>query len=222
MTTSAGPDRAAPESIGRRQPAGTVPTQRQQQDDATRIDGSGPRTPCDSEMTAILPDTFAVPKPVDVPVAEELESRPAGSARRSAVLQVKHISPWSAFKLALVLGLGVLVLWMVALVVLYVVLRNAGLVDRLNDTYHELIKGSGDHVGDLTGLGGVLAVGGVVGIANTLLFALLATMLSFVYNFCAELVGGIDLTLSERKASRSTATARAGGGPRTGQPVARR
>ena len=38
----------------------------------------------------------------------------------------------------------------------------------------------------------------VVGAVNIVLFTALATIGAFVYNICADLVGGIEVTLAER------------------------
>jgi transmembrane protein DUF3566 len=44
----------------------------------------------------------------------------------------------------------------------------------------------------------VLGSAAVVGAINIVLFTALATVGAFVYNLCSDLVGGIELTLSER------------------------
>jgi hypothetical protein len=38
----------------------------------------------------------------------------------------------------------------------------------------------------------------LIGAVNVVLFTALATLGAFIYNVCADLVGGIELTLAER------------------------
>ena len=46
--------------------------------------------------------------------------------------------------------------------------------------------------------GRVFGIAAVVGAVNSLLFAVAVTVGAFVYNVSADLVGGIEVTLSER------------------------
>jgi hypothetical protein len=45
---------------------------------------------------------------------------------------------------------------------------------------------------------GVIGTAAVLGALNVLLFTSLATLGAFIYNVCADLVGGIEVTLAER------------------------
>ncbi|HWB35011.1 MAG TPA: DUF3566 domain-containing protein, partial [Rugosimonospora sp.] len=44
----------------------------------------------------------------------------------------------------------------------------------------------------------VIGTAGVIGLVNVVLFTALATLGAFIYNVCADLVGGIEVTLSEK------------------------
>ena len=45
---------------------------------------------------------------------------------------------------------------------------------------------------------GVIGTSMLVGAVNVVLFTALATLGAFIYNVCADLVGGVELTLAER------------------------
>ena len=46
---------------------------------------------------------------------------------------------------------------------------------------------------------GVIGTSVLLGAVNMVLFTALATLGAFVYNVCADLVGGVELTLSEKE-----------------------
>ena len=39
----------------------------------------------------------------------------------------------------------------------------------------------------------------VVGLVNVVLFTAFATLTAFIYNVCTDIVGGVEVTLSERE-----------------------
>ena len=45
---------------------------------------------------------------------------------------------------------------------------------------------------------GVIGTSMLIGAVNVVLFTALATLGAFIYNVCADLVGGIELTLAEK------------------------
>jgi len=117
---------------------------------------------------------------------------------RQAALQLKRLDPWSVLKLALVLAVVLFFIWLVAVGVLYGVLDGMGVWDRLNGTYADLVSGEGQTGNTLISAGRVFGLAAVVGAINSLLFAVAVTVGAFVYNVSADLVGGIEVTLSER------------------------
>jgi hypothetical protein len=134
--------------------------------------------------------------------AERAATAPTSSARprppRQAALQLKRLDPWSVLKLALVLAVVIFFIWLVAVGVLYGVLDGMGVWDRLNGTYNDLVSGETQSGSSLISAGRVFGLAAVVGAINSLLFAVVMTIGAFVYNLSADVVGGIEVTLSER------------------------
>jgi len=114
-------------------------------------------------------------------------------------LQLKRLDPWSVLKLALVLAGVLFLIWLVVVGLLYGVLDGMGVWDRLNGTYSDLVSGAGSSGGEtLISAGRVFGYATLFGAINSVLFAVALTVGAFVYNVCADLVGGIEVTLSER------------------------
>jgi hypothetical protein len=125
--------------------------------------------------------------------------RRPGRGPRRASLQIKRVDPWSVLKLALVLGFAMFLVWMVAVGVLYSVLGGMNVWTKLNGTYNDLVQGGDNSGGDLISAGRVFGVAAVVGLVNVILFTAMATVSAFIYNVCADLAGGVEVTLSERE-----------------------
>ena len=120
--------------------------------------------------------------------------RPGDRMPRRAHLQLKHLDVWSVLKLACVLSVSLFFVWLVVIGVIYGLLDVTGVVDKINETAHTLYNNNNDPVTPGIVLGGAL----VIGVINIVLFIVLTTIGSVVYNLCADLVGGVEVTLSER------------------------
>jgi hypothetical protein len=159
----------------------------------------------DDGPTAFLETPRYAPAGATPPGTEPSVSETGGWTRvartrppRQAALQLKRLDPWSVLKLALVLAVVLFFIWLVAVGVLYLVLDGMGVWDRLNGTYADLVSGEGQTGNTLISAGRVFGLAAVVGAINSLLFAVAVTVGAFVYNVSADLVGGIEVTLSER------------------------
>ena len=106
---------------------------------------------------------------------------------------------WSAFKISFVLSIAMFFIWMVAVGVLYGVLSALGVFETLNELFGQLGTASGTEVGgDVVTPGLVFGGAAVIGAINIVLMTALCTVGTFIYNLCSDLVGGLELTLSER------------------------
>ena len=118
-----------------------------------------------------------------------------GRGPRRARLQLRHIDTWSAFKISLVLSVALFFIWMVAVGVLYGVLNGLGVFVTLNELFGQLSSSAG---GDVITPGIVFGAAAVIGGVNIILLTALGTVTTWIYNLCSDLVGGLEVTLSER------------------------
>ncbi|PWU43144.1 hypothetical protein DLJ46_32940 [Micromonospora globispora] len=127
-------------------------------------------------------------------------SSAASRGPRRARLNLKRIDPWSVMKFAFAVSVVLFIVVVVATSVLYLALDAMGVFKSVNDSLTDLVSASG---GQRTGgfritAKGVILSSALIGLVNVVLFTALATLGAFVYNVCADLVGGIELTLAER------------------------
>jgi len=127
-------------------------------------------------------------------------SSAASRGPRRARLFVKRIDPWSVMKFSFAVSFVLFFVAIVATAVLYLALDAMGVFASVNKALADMIGATGGKNGGfkITALG-VIGVAGVLGLVNVVLFTALATLGAFIYNVCADLVGGIEVTLSERE-----------------------
>ena len=120
---------------------------------------------------------------------------PRARGPRRARLQLRHIDPWTVLKFACVLSIALFFVWLIVVGVLFGVLDGAGVIDKINDTVTTI---NGGNAKPPITAGIVFGGAAIIGVVNIVLFIALSTVGSVVYNLCADLVGGIEVTLSER------------------------
>jgi hypothetical protein len=105
-------------------------------------------------------------------------------------------------KFAFAVSVVLFIVVVVATSVLYLALDAMGVWGEINKSLTELVSASG---GAEAGGGGfritawgVIGSSMLIGAVNVVLFTALATLGAFIYNVCADLVGGVELTLAER------------------------
>jgi hypothetical protein len=118
---------------------------------------------------------------------------------RRARLNLKRIDPWSVMKFSAAVSVVLFIVVIVATSVLYLALDAMGVFKSVNSSLTDLIAGAGQSSGSLKITAkGVIGTSALIGLVNVVLFTALATLGAFIYNVCADLVGGIELTLAER------------------------
>lgn len=141
---------------------------------------------------------LAQPAPTGKGDAQAQARRPEKGRR--AHLTVSRVEPWSAMKFSFVTSLVCFIVLFVAVAILYGVLSLMGVFDALSATVGDLTT-SGDSGGvDVSGwfaASRVLGYTALVGAINVILISALATVGAVIYNQVADLVGGVEVTLSE-------------------------
>jgi Transmembrane domain of unknown function (DUF3566) len=173
----------------------------------TRTAAPGALAALDAQAAAAAATTTVPPRPSMNPAAAGVRgSVPAGApgtatagrrpprGPRRARLQLRHLNPWSVLKFSCVLSVFLFFMWMLTIAGLYEALNGAGIIGKINDTV-TTINGSGSSapVTVRRVLGGAV----LIGVINMVMFIALSTVGSVIYNFISDLIGGVELTLSE-------------------------
>ncbi|WP_430779618.1 DUF3566 domain-containing protein [Actinoplanes sp. G11-F43] len=135
--------------------------------------------------------------------ARSTVSSAAARGPRRARLNLKRIDPWSVMKFAFAVSIVLFIVVVVATSVLYLALDTMGVWSSVNGNLQDLVTASGGTESATGGTfritaWGVIGTSMLIGAVNVVLFTALATLSAFIYNVCADLVGGIELTLAER------------------------
>ncbi|WP_199036218.1 DUF3566 domain-containing protein [Glycomyces salinus] len=140
-----------------------------------------------------------------VRAARAAVTQAAGRGPRRARLRLKRIDPWSVMKFSFAVSIVLFIVMVVATTVLYIALDAMGVFDTVNDMLAMLMGTNSDAAGggvDTENIRitakGVIGAAALLGVVNMVLFTALATLGSFIYNVCSDLVGGIEVTLAER------------------------
>lgn len=144
-----------------------------------------------------VPGPGAVPPGVPQPQSGQLPRVPAGPRR--VRLAVSRVDPWSVMKLAFLLSVAVAIMAVVATGVFWSVLNSLGVFVRVEEFVANAIGPQYD-VTNLTQyfeMNRWLSLATLVAICNIILTTALATLMAFLYNITAALVGGVHMTLTD-------------------------
>jgi hypothetical protein len=181
----------------------TIPGASTARTQAVAADGADPTAtgPASGTQPAASPATGAQPAAGAAKAASASGGGAGKAARgpRRARLQLRHIDTFSALKISLVLSIAMFFIWMVAVGLLYGILSGLGVFETLNDLFGQLGSASGGDGGSEVITPGIVFGGAaVIGAINIVLMTALCTVAAFIYNMCSDLVGGLEVTLSER------------------------
>jgi hypothetical protein len=132
-----------------------------------------------------------------------VRSRPVqvGVARRGprkARLVIKHIDPWTVMKLSFVVSVVMLAVCVVAVAIVYGVLGKMGVWTQINTLVNEVSPTTtSSALHSPVSAGRVVGVAAVIGAINVVLLTALSTLGAAIYNLISDLVGGVEVTLTD-------------------------
>jgi hypothetical protein len=113
---------------------------------------------------------------------------------------VKRVDPWSVFLYSVVASIFLGIALFIAVGLLYAVLSKLGVLSSLNTLIGDITadEGTAASPSHFFSAGRVLTFAGLFALINVVLLTALATLGAFLYNLCAALTGGIEVTLSDQ------------------------
>jgi hypothetical protein len=111
------------------------------------------------------------------------------------------VDPWSVFLFSIVGSIFLGIALFVAVAILYAVLSKLGVVHSLNKLIGDVTAEPGTTAtpSSFFSAGKVMTFAGLVAALDVVLITALATLGAFLYNLCAALTGGVEVTLSDRE-----------------------
>ncbi len=119
----------------------------------------------------------------------------SGSRALRATVQIRRIDPWSTLKISAILSVIGFFIWMIAVAVLYLVLDGMGVWSQVNSSVGTLTDGGG--AADAIGAGTIFGWAFLLGLVDAVLLTALASVGAFIYNLCADFIGGVEVTLAD-------------------------
>ncbi|MFV0464214.1 MAG: DUF3566 domain-containing protein [Nostocoides sp.] len=147
------------------------------------------------------PPAPAFPPTVSAAPTDPAPAKPAPARSRRVRLTVARIDPWSAMKMSFLLSVALGIALVVMTFVLWTILDAMGVFSSVDEMLGQVLAGgsgsSSVSISDFVGLGRVLSLSVVIGVIDVVLLTAIATLGAFLYNVCATLVGGLQLTLTD-------------------------
>ncbi|MEP7191541.1 MAG: DUF3566 domain-containing protein [Actinomycetota bacterium] len=121
-------------------------------------------------------------------------------APRRVKLSVSRVDPWTVMKLSFLLSVAVGIAAVVMVAVLWMILSSMGVFTDINRTVEGVLNTTNGTKFDLMnyiGLGRVASLAIVIAVIDVILVTAISTLGAFLYNVCASLVGGLQITLTD-------------------------
>ena len=147
------------------------------------------------QATVAPPEPAPAPAQAPVP-AERGRSKHSSPVRsRQAKVVLRKVGPWSVLKISFLFYLCVMAVIIGAMMILYAILGAIGALDSLTRLIRDLFA---DQSFQIHG-GWLFSRGLSIGLALVVLWTLINVFIVFLYNLLSDVVGGIEVTLSERR-----------------------
>lgn len=193
--SSAMPDNTAPTGdAGARRPGDTPPAPPEMHYTAGAVRGSA-SVPIEANLpvnSTTTPESDAAPGS-----GPAVTPRPASGPRRVR-LAISRIDPWSVMKLAFLLSVAIAIMTVVATAVFWSVIDSLGVFKAIETFVTDAIGTETDvNFMQFVEFERVVSLATLIAICNVVLLTALATIMTFLYNITAALVGGVHMTLTD-------------------------
>lgn len=148
----------------------------------------------DAPLTATLGEDEIDPG-APAPPRKPTSTRKARRRARQTRVVIRKVGPWSVFKFSLLFYLCIMLVILLALGILYAALSAIGAIDSVTKLIGDLFADKSFEIhGDW-----IFARLVVVGLAMVVVWSLINVFVAFLYNLISDVVGGIEVTLAERR-----------------------
>ena len=116
---------------------------------------------------------------------------------RRMKLSVTRVDPWSISKITFILGIALIVIQDICASILWILFKSIGLFNTVSDLMSSTGLESDGGAESLMSFGKVISFVTIFSVFEVIVFVLLATVATFLYNISASLIGGIHVTLGD-------------------------
>ncbi|MFT3971402.1 MAG: DUF3566 domain-containing protein [Micropruina sp.] len=120
---------------------------------------------------------------------------------RKARLRLSRIDPWSVMKTTFLFSVAFGIMFWFATYVVWSVIGASGLFDAVNSILQSVLSNPNDQtqvrIEDFVNTNKVLGVAALIAVINVVLLTAIGTLVAFLYNLSANILGGLELTLAE-------------------------
>ncbi len=141
----------------------------------------------------IAPEVTAIP--VDAP-----KPKPAAPRTRRARLRLTRIDPWSVMKVTFLFSIAFGIMAMALVAVLWSLIAGSGSLDAINQIVQSLFGGTSEQefrIQEYLNTPRVMGFMALISAIDVVIITAVSTLLAFLYNLSATILGGLEITLAE-------------------------
>lgn len=125
-------------------------------------------------------------------------TRGSGSGGRRARLTLSRVNPLSVTRIAFAFSLCTFVVVLVAVAASWFVLNSVGVFNSVVDAADTLTDGDNASIRGWLSFSRAMQLALLIGAINVVLMTALATLAALLYNLCSDMIGGVEVTLSDQ------------------------
>lgn len=131
----------------------------------------------------------------------EVSPDPMVKRQRRARLRLTRIDPWSVMKTTFLFSVAAAIILILSVWLILILINASGMLGTLESAINDVVANpeSGSHFAfrDYISQAKVVGLTTLIAAANVVIFTALGTLFAFLYNLSANILGGLELTLSE-------------------------